>query len=123
MVGNYNLSQSTHSQNCFSQGCGGGPGFQGGASGKEPTCQCRRHKRCGLDPRVRKEEGMAAHSSILAWRIPWTEEPAGYSPWAHKELKMIEYKHLISSPEYSARDDARKIQGRGCHLRPKKCFY
>ena len=21
------------------------------------------------------EEGMAAHSSILAWRIPWTEEP------------------------------------------------
>ena len=23
------------------------------------------------------EEGMAAHSSILAWRIPWTEEPAG----------------------------------------------
>ena len=23
------------------------------------------------------EEGMAAHSSILAWRIPWTEEPDG----------------------------------------------
>ena len=23
------------------------------------------------------EEGMAIHSSILAWRIPWTEEPAG----------------------------------------------
>ena len=22
-------------------------------------------------------EGMAAHSSILAWRIPWTEEPGG----------------------------------------------
>ena len=22
------------------------------------------------------EEGMAAHSSILAWRIPWTEEPS-----------------------------------------------
>ena len=28
---------------------------------------------------------MAAHSSILAWRIPWTEEPGGYSPWGHKE--------------------------------------
>ena len=26
------------------------------------------------DPR---EEGMATHSSILAWRIPWTEEPGG----------------------------------------------
>jgi len=28
----------------------------------------------GEDPR---EEGMATHSSILAWRIPWTEEPGG----------------------------------------------
>ena len=26
------------------------------------------------------EEGMATHSSILAWRITWTEEPGGYSP-------------------------------------------
>ena len=26
------------------------------------------------------EEGMAAHSSILAWRIPWTEEPGGLQP-------------------------------------------
>ena len=23
------------------------------------------------------EEGMATHSGILAWRIPWTEEPGG----------------------------------------------
>jgi len=33
------------------------------------------------------EEGMATHSSILAWRIPWTEEPAGYSPWGHKRVR------------------------------------
>ena len=26
-------------------------------------------------------EEMAIHSSILAWRIPWTEEPGGYSLW------------------------------------------
>ena len=26
------------------------------------------------------EEEMITHSSILAWRIPWTEEPGGYSP-------------------------------------------
>ena len=31
------------------------------------------------------EEGMASHSSILAWRIPWTEGLAGYSPWGCKE--------------------------------------
>ena len=29
-------------------------GFPGGAIGKELTCQCRRHKRCGFDPWVRK---------------------------------------------------------------------
>ena len=29
------------------------------------------------------DEGMATHSSILAWRILWTEEPGGlHSPWA-----------------------------------------
>ena len=39
------------------------------------------------DPR---EEEMAIHSSILAWRIPWTEEPVGYSPWGHKESDTIE---------------------------------
>ena len=67
-------------------------GFLGGASGKEPTCQCRRHKRGQLDPWVRKihflEEDMATHSNILAWRIPWAEEPVGYSLWGHKELGM-----------------------------------
>ena len=26
------------------------------------------------------ENGMATHSSILAWRIPWTEEPGGLQP-------------------------------------------
>ena len=29
-------------------------GFPGGAGGKEPACQCRRHKRCGCDPWVGK---------------------------------------------------------------------
>ena len=36
------------------------------------------------------EKGMATHSSVLAQRIPWTEEPAGQSPWGHKELDMTE---------------------------------
>ena len=35
-------------------------------------------------------EEMATHSSILAWRIPWTEEPAELSPWSHKELDTTE---------------------------------
>ena len=36
------------------------------------------------------EKGMATHSSILDWRIPWTEILAGYSPWGRKELDMTE---------------------------------
>ena len=31
------------------------------------------------------EKKMATHSSILAWRIPWTESLVSYSPWGHKE--------------------------------------
>ena len=31
------------------------------------------------------EKEMATHSGILAWRIPWTEEPGGYSLWGQKE--------------------------------------
>ena len=33
---------------------------------------------------------METHSSILAWRIPWTEEPAGYSPWGRIESDLTE---------------------------------
>ena len=36
------------------------------------------------------QEGMATHSSILAWRIPWTEEPGGCSPWGCKESDTTE---------------------------------
>ena len=39
------------------------------------------------------EEGMATHSSIIAWRIPWTEEHGWllWGPWGHKELDMTEW--------------------------------
>ena len=36
------------------------------------------------------EEGMAAHSSILAWRIPWTEEPGGLYSRSYKESDKTE---------------------------------
>ena len=47
--------------------------LQGGASGKESSCQCRRCKRCRFSPLVRKtalEKEMATHSSFLAWETP-----------------------------------------------------
>ena len=38
------------------------------------------------------EKGMATHPSILAWRIPWTEDPGGGgdTPWGCKESDTTE---------------------------------
>ena len=63
-------------------------GFPGGASGTEPACQRRRHKRCWFDSlgwEDALEKGMAAHSSTFAWGLPWTEEPGGLqSMWSRR---------------------------------------
>ena len=45
------------------------------------------------------EKGMAIHSSILAWSIPWTEDLAAYSPWGCKESGMTEKQMLSLSTE------------------------
>ena len=39
---------------------------------------------------------MATHSSLLAWRIPWTEEPGRLQFMGHKELDMTERLHTYS---------------------------
>ena len=70
-----------------------GWGFPTGASGKEPTCQCRRPERLGFDLWVRK----------IHWRRGWQPTPVflpeeslgqrslmGYSPQDHKELGTTE---------------------------------
>ena len=43
------------------------------------------------------EKEIATRSSILAGKIPWTEEPAGYSPRGHKESDMTERFHFYLS--------------------------
>jgi len=68
-------------------------GFPGSTSGKEPTCQCRRCKRCEFDPWLRK----------IPWRRVWQPTPvflpgefhgqrslAGYSPLGCKESDTTE---------------------------------
>ena len=72
------------------------PSHSAGASGEEPSCQCKRHKRHGLDPWVGKSPWRRVwYSSILAWRIPWTEEPGGLqSVVLSIELVMLS-NHLI----------------------------
>ena len=54
-----------------------------------PTMWETRVQSLGQEDPLEKE--MATHSSILAWKIPWMEEPDRlYSPWGHKELDMTE---------------------------------
>ena len=62
-------------------------GFTGGASGKESICQCRTHLPMqdtsanmwvpSLSQEDPQQKEMATPSSILAWEMPWTEEPGG----------------------------------------------
>ena len=49
-----------------------------------------------LSPDYLLEKGMTTHSSTLAWKIPWTEEPGRLesSPWGCKELDMTERLHF-----------------------------
>ena len=61
-------------------------GFPGGTGGKEPSCQCRRHKRHEFDPRVRKIPWRTARELtpvFLPEESPGQRSLAGYSPWGH----------------------------------------
>ena len=42
------------------------------------------------------EKEMAAHSSILVWKIPWTRSLVGYCPWGRKESDTTERLHFTS---------------------------
>ena len=65
-------------------------GFPGGASGKESTCQGKKHEATRVQSLSREdplEEEMATHSSILAWRIPWREEPGGLQSMGSQKVR------------------------------------
>ena len=54
-------------------------GFPGGSDGKDSACKQEIWVQT-LGQEDPLEKGMATHSSILVWRIPWTEEPGGLRP-------------------------------------------
>ena len=70
-----------------------GWGFPGGTSGKEPTCQCRKFKRCEFNPWVRKipggGPGNPPQNSCLE-KPHGQRSLVGYSPWGCKESDMTE---------------------------------
>ena len=54
-------------------------GFPGGSEGEESTCKAGDLSQ-SLGWEYHVEEAVATHSRVLAWRIPWTEEPGGLQP-------------------------------------------
>ena len=59
------------------------------------------------------EKGMAIHSSVFVWRIPWTEEPGGLQSWGCKESDTTERLslHLSSNLKDSCWSSAPPIWG------------
>ena len=55
-------------------------GFPGGASGKEPHCQCRRHKRCAFDPCVGK----------ILWRRAWQPTAVFLPGESHGQRSLVD---------------------------------
>ena len=68
-------------------------GFPGGASGQEPTCQCRRHERSRFHPWVGKIPRRRAWQLTLVFlpgKSHGQRSLVGYCPWGHKESDMTE---------------------------------
>ena len=73
-------------------------GFPDSARGKEPASQFRRRETWvrSLGQKDTLEEGMATHSSILAWRIPWGEESGRLQSIGSQELDVTDVTLCIS---------------------------
>ena len=73
-------------------------GFPGGWEGTDSSCRAG-----DLGSFSEREDpldkGMATHASILAWRIPWTEQPGRL--WGHKESDMTEQLTLSHLSKFS----------------------
>ena len=63
-------------------------GLPGGSDSKESACSACSAGDLGSIPGSRRplEKGMATYTSILAWKIPWTEKPGGLQSMGGKEL-------------------------------------
>ena len=61
-------------------------GFLAGSDGKESACSAGGPGLiCGSERSL--EKGVAIHSSVLAWRIPWTEEPGVLQPTGSQRVR------------------------------------
>ena len=80
-------------------------GFPGGSRGKEHSCQCRRHKRCGFNPWIRKIPG-GGHSNPLQYSCLETpmDRGAWQAPQGSKQLKTTEATaHMHAHPLFQSK--------------------
>ena len=68
------------------------------------------------------EKEMATHSSILAWKIPWTEELGGCSPWGHKESEQLTLSHFGACDVLARLRLCLALLGSLCFLETSRCW-
>ena len=64
------------------------------------------------------EKEMAIHSSTLAWRIPWTEEPDRLQSMGHKESDTTEWLHFTFTDHYKIKKEISRSDMSESHLVP-----
>ena len=67
-------------------------GFPGGARARLPMQETSETRVRSLGWENPLEDGMATRSSILAWRIPWTEEPGGLQSIGSQRVRQRLYR-------------------------------
>ena len=65
-------------------------GFPGGANGREPTCQCRKHKRLRFNPGSRRFPGGGHGNPLQILESHGQRSLVGYNPQGHKESDTTE---------------------------------
>ena len=95
-------------------------GFPSGTTDKEPSCQCKRRKRHGFDPGVRKVHWVSAWTPTPVFSL---EDPgeqrslAGHRPWGHKEsdtlTQVSTHTHRGEGKELAQYHTAREQSGQG----------
>ena len=82
------------------------PGFPDGSVGKEPV-SVQEMQVWSLGREDPLEQKMATHSSILAWKIPWTEEPGRLQPKGLQRVGhdwVTMHTHVLSDAKDCAAD-------------------
>ena len=101
-------------------------GFPGGSDGKEITFNAGKLDSMPGSRKIPPEKGMATHSSVLAWRIPCTEEPGRLHP-VHGSQRVdntewlslsVEWRTLRTNQEHQLKDRV----GVGAGRKNKNCF-